>query len=172
MASSTGNIASGTGVNSGSSGVKVATPDLIISDGSSLSVDSMADFIFEDIGGHELATISIHDLVNGQKIIYTPIKNLTDLYLQYNPNNVLRLQSSDSFFKSLSLSILDHLPECGNGYDLVDGVKVPNCKSVYIDPISGDLIINLINIKDGEQAEVQVLTSGDVYDGTIYDGGN
>jgi hypothetical protein len=64
------------------------------------------------------------------------------------------------------------LPECGNGYDLVDGVKVPNCKSVYIDPISGDLIINLINIKDGEQAEVQVLTSGDVYDGTIYDGGN
>jgi hypothetical protein len=152
--------------------VKIATPDLILQDEDVMSIDIMTDLIFEDIGGHELATISRHDLVNGQKIIYTPIKNLTDLYLQYNPNNVLRLQSSDSFFKSLSLSILDHLPECGNGYDLVDGVKVPNCKSVYIDPISGDLIINLINIKDGEQAEVQVLTSGDVYDGTIYDGGN
>jgi hypothetical protein len=152
--------------------VKIATPDLILQDQDVMSIDIMTDLIFEDIGGHELATISRHDLVNGQKIIYTPIKNLTDLYLQYNPNNVLRLQSSDSFFKSLSLSILDHLPECGNGYDLVDGVKVPNCKSVYIDPISGDLIINLINIKDGEQAEVQVLTSGDVYDGTIYDGGN
>ena len=152
--------------------VKIATPDLILQDQDIMSIDIMTDLIFEDIGGHELATISRHDLVNGQKIIYTPIKNLTDLYLQYNPNNVLRLQSSDSFFKSLSLSILDHLPECGNGYDLVDGVKVPNCKSVYIDPISGDLIINLINIKDGEQAEVQVLTSGDVYDGTIYDGGN
>jgi hypothetical protein len=152
--------------------VKIATPDLILQDEDVMSIDIMTDLIFEDIGGHELATISRHDLVNGQKIIYTPIKNLTDLYLQYNPNNVLRLQSSDSFFKSLSLSILDHLPECGNGYDLVDGVKVPNCKSVYIDPISGDLIINLINIKDGEQAEVQVLTSGDVYDGTIYSGGN
>jgi hypothetical protein len=152
--------------------VKIATPDLILQDQDVMSIDIMTDLIFEDIGGHELATISRHDLVNGQKIIYTPIKNLTDLYLQYNPNNVLRLQSSDSFFKSLSLSILDHLPECGNGYDLVDGVKVPNCKSVYIDPISGDLIINLINIKDGEQAEVQVLTSGDVYDGTIYSGGN
>jgi len=152
--------------------VKIATPDLILQDQDVMSIDIMTDLIFEDIGGHELATISRHDLVNGQKIIYTPIKNLTDLYLQYNPNNVLRLQSSDSFFKSLSLSILEHLPECGNGYDLVDGVKVPNCKSVYIDPISGDLIINLINIKDGEQAEVQVLTSGDVYDGTIYDGGN
>jgi hypothetical protein len=152
--------------------VKIATPDLILQDEDVMSIDIMTDLIFEDIGGHELATISRHDLVNGQKIIYTPIKNLTDLYLQYNPNNVLRLQSSDSFFKSLSLSILDHLPECGNGYDLVDGVKVPNCKSVYIDPISGDLIINLINIKDGELADVQVLTSGVVYDGKIFDGGN
>jgi hypothetical protein len=49
---------------------------------------------------------------------------------------------------------------------------VPNCKSVYIDPISGDLIINLINVKEGEQAEVQILTSGEVFDDTIYSGGN
>jgi hypothetical protein len=81
------------------------------------------------------------------------------------------------------------LPKCGTGYtispppppandpgyvekDLTKWIKTPNCKSIYIDPITGDLIINLINLKDGEQAEVQVLTSGDVYDGTIYDGGN
>jgi hypothetical protein len=148
--------------------VKIATTDLILQDEDMMSIEIMTDLIFENIGGHELATISRHDLVNGQKIIYSPIKNLTDLYLQYNPNNILRLQSSDSFFKSLSLSILDRLPECGNGYDLVNGVRVPNCKSVYIDPITGDLVINLINIKDGEQAEVQILTSGDVFSDTIY----
>lgn len=159
--------------------VKIATPDLILQDEESMSIDIMTDLIFENIGGHELATISRHDLVNGQKIIYTPIKNLTDLYLQYNPNNILRLQSSDSFFKSLSLSMLDHLPECGTGYDLIGDdpdltkrTKVPNCKSVYIDPITGDLVINLINTKDGEQVEVQILTSGDVFSDTIYGGGN
>jgi hypothetical protein len=161
--------------------VKIATPDLIIRDDEVMSIDIMTDLIFEDIGGQELATISRHDLVNGQKILYSPIKNLTDLYLQYNPNNILRLQSSDSYFKSLSLSILDHLPECGNGYDLIEKsgepdktkwTKVPNCKSIYIDPITGDLVINLINLKDGEQAEVQILTSGETFDDTIYNGGN
>ena len=152
--------------------VKIATPDLILQDQEVMSYEVMTDLIFENIGGHELITISRHDLVNGQKVIYSPIKNLTDLYLQYNPNNVLRLQSSDSFLRSLSLSLEDYIPVCGNGYDLVNGVKVPNCKSVYIDPITGDLVINLINIKEGVQAEVQVLTAAEVFDDTIYSGGN
>ena len=161
--------------------IKIATPDLIIQSEDVMSIDIMTDLIFEDIGGQELATISRHDLVNGQKIIYNPIKNLTDLYLQYNPNNILRLQSSDSYFKSLSISMLDHLPVCGTGYTLIEKpnepdknkwTKVPNCKSVYIDPITGDLVINLVNVKDGEQAEVQILTSGEIFDATIYNGGN
>lgn len=166
--------------------VKIATPDLILSNNEVMSIEIMTDLIFEEIGGYELATISRHDLVNGQKVIYTPIKNLTDLYLQYNPNNVLRLQASDSYLKSLSLSIFDHLPVCGTGYYLepvylspgqVDPnknkwTKVPNCRSVYIDPLTGDLVINLINIKEGEQAEVNILTSGYVFDDTIYDGSN
>ena len=161
--------------------VKIATPDLILFNNDTMSIEIMTDLIFEDIGGYELATISRHDLVNGQKVIYSPIKNLTDLYLQYNPNNVLRLQSSDSYFKSLSLSIFDHLPNCGTGYDLVEKIgepdktkwtKVPNCKSVYIDPITGDLVINLINVKENEQVEVQVLSSGEIFSDTIYDRSN
>jgi hypothetical protein len=159
--------------------VKIATPDLILFNDEVMSIEIMTDLIFEDIGGYELATVSRHDLVNGQKVIYAPIKNLTDLYLQYNPNNVLRLQSSDSYFKSLSLSIFDHLPVCGTGYDLVGTdpdltkrTKVPNCKSVYIDPITGDLVINLVNVKENEQVEIQVLTSGEIFDDTIYDGSN
>jgi len=167
-----------------SSAVKIATPDLILFNDEVMSIEIMTDLIFEDMGGYELATISRHDLVNGQKVIYAPIKNLTDLYLQYNPNNVLRLQASDSYFKSLSLSIFDHLPECGTGYDISPPpnnlnepdknkwIKTPNCKSVYIDPISGDLVINLINVKENEQAEVQVLTSGDIFNDTIHDGSN
>ena len=164
--------------------VKIATPDLIIFGDELLNIETMTDLIFEDIGGYELATISRHDLVNGQKVNYSPIKNLTDLYLQYNPNNILSLQSSDSYFKSLSFSIFDRLPECGTGYDIsppVDNlneedktkwIKTPNCKAVYIDPITGDLVINLINTRKEEQLEVQVLSSGDVFSDTIHSGGN
>lgn len=164
--------------------VKIATPDLIIFGDELLSIETMTDLIFEDIGGYELATISRHDLVNGQKVNYSPIKNLTDLYLQYNPNNILSLQSSDSYFRSLSFSIFDRLPECGTGYDIspppdnlneqdkTKWIKTPNCKAVYIDPITGDLIINLINTRKEEQLEVQVLSSGDVFSDTIHSGGN
>lgn len=169
--------------------VKIATPDLIIFGDEVLNIETMTDLIFEDIGGYELATISRHDLVNGQKVNYSPIKNLTDLYLQYNPNNMIRIQSSDSYFKSLSLSIFDHLPVCGTGYDIspppppeedpdyiekdkTKWTKTPNCKSVYIDPITGDLVINLINTRNDEQLEVEVLNSGDVFSDTIHNGGN
>lgn len=166
--------------------VKIATPDLIIASDELMSIEIMTDLIFEDIGGYELATISRHDLVNGQKVIYTPIKNLTDLYLQYNPNNVLRLQASDSYLRSLPLSIFDYLPVCGTGYDLepvyisegvvnpdkTKWIKIPNCRSVYIDPLTGDLVINLINIKESDQAEVQILTSGEIFDDTIHNGSN
>ena len=159
--------------------VKIATPDLIIFGDEVLGIETMTDLIFEDIGGYELSTISRHDLVNGQKVSYSPIKNLTDLYLQYNPNNIVGLQLSDSYFKSLSFSIFDRLPECGTGYDLVGTdpdltkrTKVPNCKPVYIDPITGDLVINLINTRKDEQLEVQVLNSGDVFSDTIHSGGN
>ena len=155
-----------------SDSVKIATPDLLIFGEQAVAIEIMTDLIFENIGGFELATISRHDLVNGQTVIYTPIKNLTDLYLQYNPNNVLRLQSADSFFKSLAISISNYLPRYGNGYDLVGGVKVYNGKSIYIDPISGDLVINLINVKENEQVEVEILTAGNTFDDTIYYGSN
>jgi len=166
--------------------VKIATPDLIIASDEMMSIEIMTDLIFEEIGGYELATISRHDLVNGQKVIYAPIKNLTDLYLQYNPNNVLRLQASDSYLKALPLSIFDYLPVCGTGYDLepvyispgqvnpdkTKWTKVPNCRSVYIDPLTGDLVINLINIKESDQAEIQILSSGQIFDDTIHNGSN
>jgi hypothetical protein len=166
--------------------VKIATPDLILFNDEPMSIEIMTDLIFENIGGYELATISRHDLVNGQKVIYAPIKNLTDLYLQYNPNNVLRLQASDSYLRALPLSIFDYLPACGTGFDIepvyiapgqinpdkTKWTKIPNCRAVYIDPITGNLVINLINIKESDQAEIQILASGQIFDDTIHNGSN
>ena len=60
-----------------SNSVKIATPDLLIFGEQAVAIEIMTDLIFEDIGGFELATISRHDLVNGQKVSYSPIKNLT-----------------------------------------------------------------------------------------------
>ena len=175
--SATANIPDPTKANSTSSddSVKIATPDLLVFGEEVVAIEIMTDLIFEDIGGHELSMISRHDLVNGQTILYSPIKNLTDLYLQYNPNNILRLQSADSFFGSLALSFPNYIPVYGNGYtlegddpDLTKRTKVFNGKSIYIDPISGDLVINVINVKESEQVEVEILTAGEIFNDTIY----
>ena len=62
----------------------------------------MTDLIFENIGGQELINILRSDIINGQNISYQPIKNLTNLYFQYNPQNILALQDTDSnYFKKI-----------------------------------------------------------------------
>ena len=87
------------------------------------------------------------------------------------------------------MPIYTRIPICGTGYDispppppdddpeyeekdLNKWIKTPNCKSVYIDKITGDLVINLINTKPGEQVEVEVLSAGNIFDDTIYYGSN
>ena len=74
--------------------VKTATPDIILFDDRSLSTESMADLIFENIGGQELINISRNDTINGQEISYQPIKNVKLLQQSYNPNNILGIQKT------------------------------------------------------------------------------
>jgi hypothetical protein len=141
------------------SSVKPATPEIIIED-EAVSIELMTDLIFENIGGQELINIARTDIVNGQNVIYQPIKNLTSLYFQYNPQNILALQNtSEEYFKKFPIKLSSKIPTCGNG---------PDCRFVYIDQTTGDLIIELINMEDEEQVEVQLLSNGQSFNDTIY----
>ena len=149
--------------------VKIATPDLIIQPDESTPIEIMTDLVFEDIGGIELINIARNDLINGQDVIYKPIKNLSSIFFQYNPQNILALQkTSDTYFKNFPIKLGDKVPECGTGYTLVDGIEVGNCKIVYCDPVTGNLIINVVNMGKEEQVEIQILQQGVVLNDTIY----
>lgn len=150
--------------------VKIATPDLILFSDETVPIDVMTDLVFEDIGGQELINISRNDLINGQDVVYKPIKNLSAIFFQYNPQNILALQkTSESYFKNFPIKLGDKIPECGTGYTLdQNGNQVPNCKIVYTDPIDGSIVINVINMGTEEQVEVQILQQGIVLSGTIY----
>ncbi len=151
-------------------GVKAARPDILVLDEEGTPIEIMTDLIFEDIGGQEILSIARNDTVNGQEVIYKPIKNITSLYFQYNPNNILALQGvSEAYFKNFPINFNRHVPECGTGYDIVNGVDVPNCKYVYLDPKTGDLVINVIKLARGNQVEVQVLNGGVLFSDTIYE---
>jgi hypothetical protein len=116
----------------------------------------MTDLIFENIGGQELINIARNDIVNGQQVSYQPIKNLSSIQQQYNPNNILALQStSDKYFTNFPIKLETKIPTPGTG---------PNGRHVYIDSISGNLIIEAINIEPDEQIEVEITVSGTIYE--------
>ena len=141
--------------------VKIATPDLILMPDESVPIEIMTDLVFEDIGGHELINISRSDLVNGQDVIYKPIKNLSSIFFQYNPQNILALQDTDSnYFKKFPINFSAKVPSCGTG---------PNCSIVYIDSETGNLVINVVNLGRDEQVEVSIVADGEVLDDTIYE---
>lgn len=142
--------------------IKPATPALISLSNPVLADEIMVDLIFENIGGQELINISRNDIVNGQDVLYTIIKNLKNVQLQYNSNNIIKLGSTtDTYFKNFSISLESKLPFYGTG---------PNGESVYIDSITGDLVINVSSLEPDEQVDVQIIDGGERLGGTIYEG--
>lgn len=141
---------------------KVATPDLILFNDEQVPIELMTDLIFEDIGSQEIINITRNDMLNGTDVLYQPIKNITNLRYQYNPQNILSLQdNTNAYFKNFSIRLEDKVPNEGNG---LFG------SPVYIDPETGNLVIDVINLNNDEQIEVQILNSGSVLNGTIYGG--
>ena len=140
--------------------VKTATLDIILFDEENIPTDGMFDQIFENIGGQESINITRSDIVNGQKISYQPIKNLSAIQQRYNPNNILSLQqTADKFFAGFSIKLEDKIPETGNG---------TNGENVYLNA-AGDLIIEFINVNPDEQVETQISVSGTIYEADLGD---
>ena len=135
---------------------KTAPIDTVLFDDQSVSVEIMTDLIFEDIGGHELLSVSRNDIINGQRVSYSPIKNLGLVQQRYNPNNILRLQAtSDIYFANFAIKFEEKVPLEGNGV---------NGTNVYIEEATGDLIIETVNMNNDEQIEVQIAINGTIYE--------
>ena len=142
--------------------VKTATKDIILFNDEEVPIALMTDLIFEDIGGQELLSIARRDTVNGQKIIYQPIKNLSSIEQQYNPNNIIGLQStSDKYFANFPIKLDDKVPTDGSG---------PNGDYVYIDPATGNLVVEAVSLDVDEQIEIQIATSGTIYETDFNEG--
>jgi hypothetical protein len=136
-----------------SAAIKPATPDLIILEGGAISAEVMTDLIFQDIGGQEIINIARSDILNGQNVVYKPIKNITSLFFQYNPQNILALQSTDKdYFRNFPINLSD---------------KLATWPYIYINS-SGDLVIEVVNMLPSEAVEVQIIDNVEVLDDTIY----
>lgn len=156
--------------------VKPATPDLIVFNDDNVPVDMMTDLIFEDIGGQEILGLSRNDIVNGQKVIYTPIANTASIGFKYSPYNIFTVPStSDSYFQNFSIKLDSVTPDFGEGTGhLIDPTGtnpelVGLRETVYVEyatddepnfPTSDDLIVNVKNMSSNDVVEIEVLSSG------------
>jgi hypothetical protein len=140
--------------------IKIATPDILINSDLDVPVDMLAFLAFEDIAAKELIEITRNDIVNGQLVTYRPIKNLSSLAIRYSPQNLISLQNlGNAFFNNFSIKLERHIPDVGLG---------PGGATVYIDPETRDLVVNLVNLSDDERVEFQVLSRGTIFNDTIY----
>jgi hypothetical protein len=126
-------------------GVKQADPDIVIFNEESLSPELLLELGYEDLSGIELINISRSDIIDGQNVSYTPVKQLSSLRRRYNPNNLISLpELSSSFFSRFQIELF------------LKDVQEP-----YFNE-NGDLVIELRNVLDDEIVEVEIDTSGTI----------
>jgi flagellar biosynthesis GTPase FlhF len=144
--------------------VKYATPSDVLIDTNDLPIDLILKLTLEKIGGLELISLVRHDTVNGQNIVYRPVKNIPQLAIQYNPQNIVKMpDSADSYFKNFPIKLENHIQQTTN--------ELPPLVA-YIDPVTENVIIDVVNTKRDYEIEVQMISSGKVFDDIIYEEDN
>ena len=137
--------------------VKSASPDIVIFNDQEIeaNAEAMVDLLFENIGGQELLQIARYDTVNGQEVLYQPIKNLNIIQEEYNPNNILKLQkTSDRIFGNFPIKLEPTIPD--------ESTMPTVTENVYLDS-DGNIVIELINLDGNEQVEVEITRNGTIY---------
>jgi hypothetical protein len=162
--------------------IRAASPDLVLFNEESLPVDAMSGLIFENIGGQEIINMTRHDTVNGRNVSYELISNNDKISSSYSPNNMINISGNLSeYFANFAIRLDTHIPESGTGPKIDPEKTNSNRRYIYIDTqdISdgfvlanqgidkNSLVIDLINMKDNEQVEVQILNDGTYLDDII-----
>lgn len=158
--SSTPSLPTSAVTNISAASIKPATPDLIDFDESLVPIDFMSSIFFENVGAQELINISRTDLVNGLYLTYSPIKNITNIAQKYSPQNIFTVPvNAQSIFNNYALKLEDYVPETGTG---------PNSEMIYTDPVTRDIVVNVINMINNERVEIEVLNHGEALGDILY----
>jgi len=129
--------------------VAISVPGNIITEDFVGSEAQLVEELFEDLSLFELMEMGRSEAVLGLNINYQPIKNLSDIYFTYSPKRILALSGSFSDSdEPMGISL--------NQY-AVDG-------SVSIDPLTGDMIVAVEDIKNGLVIQVEILSGGEIQD--------
>ncbi len=112
------------------------------------SVEAMQQLLFEQLSSFEIVNMARGDTIEGLNPYYSVISNLSSLRRQYDPGQIISLQTSIQTMSDIyQISLINKIPEKDEFF--------------YIDE-NGDFVIELENISDDEVVEIQVATSGKI----------
>ena len=138
--------------------VRVPSRDVVSIIEESVSVDTITNLLFENIGATELVKFTRHDTVDGINPYYDIISNLSDIKRRYDPASLISLQKPESsFFDIFTIKLDQKIPD----QEYLDENNLLDY--VYIDE-SGNLVIELTNLASDEIIEVEIDSNGTIYD--------
>ena len=115
--------------------VKVANVNVINTVHAATPVEQMEKMFFQDVGGTEILSVTRHDTVGGEKVIYSEVDNLQDLKIQFNPLNILVSTNLNDLFSGYGIDIKEKVNDAG--------------QTVQIDA-SGNMVIEVVGVAEDE----------------------
>ena len=140
--------------------VKIPDTEVVVFLQDQVSADALEKLYFEDVGGTEILAVARHDTVGGEPVATTPIANLENIQLQFNPLNILTSTKAQQLFNQFAINIDTHLYDSSGAVSLSDDEQW--------------LVIQLDDLKADEYVQIQVSGEGDehwIYDETWYNTG-
>jgi hypothetical protein len=138
--------------------VRVPERDVVSLAQETVSAETITNLLFENVGANELTKFVRHDTVEGINPYYDVISNLSDIKRKFDPSNLISLQKTNSsFFDIYPIKLQDKIPS--DAYLLENNLT----DYLYIDT-NGDFVIEVVNLKDSEIVEIEIDTSGTIFE--------
>jgi len=138
--------------------VRVPERDVVSLAQETISAETIVNLLFENVGANELTKFVRHDTVEGINPYYDVISNLSDIKRKFDPSNLISLQKNNSsLFDIYPIKLQDKIPS--DAYLLENNLT----DYLYIDT-NGDLVIEVVNLKDSEIVEIEIDTSGTIFE--------
>lgn len=88
--------------------ILASDPDIMLTNPSALPVSTQADLILQGMGGTELLYYARHDTVNGQSVVYQPLKDIEYLAAAFSPQEIINTSTSWKKYRaSFSVQLSD-----------------------------------------------------------------
>lgn len=134
-----------------------------------LTTDDLQTLIFQNIGGRELSILARHDNINGIEQSYSPIKNVSDIALEYNPVKLAYNPNSvTDFLDTFRYSFNRYVPTQEDLELFYEAQNATVQELVYFDKDTNSLVIHVANVTGGELVDVEFVAYTSVKDQTEY----